>query len=406
MTKIRVILFLITITVVVSVGIFASLYARGYRLDTATLKFTPNGLLVMKSVPDGAQIFINGELKTATNATIPLSPGTYDVAVRKEGYKQWAKRLEIQKELVTEDTAYLFKAAPSLSAVTFSGVVSPVPSKDMTKLAYVIPPSPNNPVNQEDVSGLWIMDLISLPLGFSKEPRRLTDGNLTESDWIWSGDGRQILLNTPTGSYLLNTGSFTPQSQRINVAGQKDEILKGWEQQDKLRLAEQIKKLPDELKDILTRKTSAVEFSPDEEIVLYTASSSATLSGNLIKPLPGASTQKQERGIKPGNTYTYSIKEDRNFLIDEDASDLTIEAGSPSSAKRRLSFFPTSRHLVLAENEKITIMDYDGTNRQVVYSGSYPTPNAFPTLSPDRLLILTSLGASSVPPNLYSLSLK
>jgi len=406
MTKIRILLFLITVVVVISVGILASLYARGYRLDPSTLKFSPNGLLVIKSVPDGAQIFVNAELKTATNATIPLPPGTYDVGVRKEGYSQWSKRLEIQKEVVTEDTAYLFKAAPSLSAITFSGVISPIPSNDISKLAYVIPPSPNNTVNQEGTDGLWVMDLISLPLGFSREPRRITDGDLTQADWIWSPDGRQILLNTYTGSYLLSSGSFTTQAQRTNIASQKNQILKDWQEQERLRLDAQLKRLPEELKDILTRKVSAVEFSPDEEIILYTASSSAALSPNLIKSLPGASTQKQERNIKPAQTYTYNIKEDRNFLIDENSLDLSIKGGLASPAKRKLSFFPTSRHLVLAEEEKVSVMDYDGTNRQVVYSGSYLSPNAFPTLSADRLLILTNLGASSVPATLYSLSLK
>jgi hypothetical protein len=51
-------------------------------------------------------------------------------------------------------------------------------------------------------------------------------------------------------------------------------------------------------------------------------------------------------------------------------------------------------------------MDYDGTNRQEVYSGSYIAPHAFPTVNKERLLILTNLGADSVLPNLYSLSLK
>ena len=406
MTKIRIIIFLITILVVSFLGTFVSLYARGYRLNTTTLKFSPNGLLVIKSVPDGAQIFINGELKTATNATIALGPATYDVGVRKEGFRQWEKRLEIQKEIVTEETAYLFKATPSFSAVTFSGIINPISSNDMTKLSYLVAPSPNSQTGQEGAEGLWIMETINLPLGFLRQPRRVTDGDLTKADWTWSPDGREILLNTQNGSFLLNSGTFTAQAQRVNVANEKNQILESWQKQEKIKQEAQLRRLPDELVDVLKRKASAVIFSPDEEVILYIASGSATLSSNLIKPMPGSSTQKQERNIKLNQTYTYSIKEDRNFLIDEDSSNLTIEASSSTTAKRRLTWFPTSRHLVLAEEEKITIMDFDGTNRQVIYSGSYIAPNAFPTLSPDRLLILTSLGASSVAPNLYSLSLK
>src|SRR4030042_6361491 len=137
MTKIRMFIFAITIAIVFVVGTLIFLYAKGYRLDSDTKKFSPNGLLVIKSVPDGAQIFINGELKTATNATIPLIPNTYDVSVKKEGFLSWNKRLTIEKEIVTEASAHLFKSVPSLSAITFLGVENPIPSHDLTKISYV-----------------------------------------------------------------------------------------------------------------------------------------------------------------------------------------------------------------------------------------------------------------------------
>ncbi|TEU01728.1 PEGA domain-containing protein [Candidatus Woesebacteria bacterium] len=381
MTKIRVLIFLLTIVVVGSLGTIISLYAKGYRFDVKTFRFEPNGLLVIKSDPDGAQVFINTELKTATNATIPLPPDTYDVEIRKEGYLSWKKRLVIEKEIVTEANASLFKAVPSLSAVTFSGNINPVPTNDLTKIAYAVPKT-----------GLWVIETVNLPLGFAKDPRQITDGDLTGASWEWSPNGREILLTTKTGIFLLDAGRFTPQNQRVNITSGKTEILAEWEKERKIKLAAQIKNLPEELVDILERKTDLITFSPDKTKILYTASSSAELADNLIKPLPGASTQKQERHIKAGKIYVYDIKEDRNFSI--------------SNIAATLRWFPTSQHLVLAEDGKITIMDYDGTNRQEVYSGSYIAPHAFPTVNRERLLILTNLGADSVLPNLYSLSLK
>ena len=92
-------------------------------------------------------------------------------------------------------------------------------------------------------------------------------------------------------------------------------------------------------------------------------------------------------------TYVYDIKEDRNFLISDYES-------------QQISWFPTSAHLVQAQPNKVTIMDYDGTNRQVVYDGAYQAPFAFPSSNPNRLLIVTNLGSDSSIPNLYSLSLK
>jgi len=405
MAKVRIIVFLITIVVVGTVLYVASLYARGYRFNPQTLKFIPNGLLIIKSVPDGAQLFINGEFKTATNTTLPLPPGTYDIRVEKEGFWTWSKRMTIEKEIVTEATAHLFKIAPSLSAITFSGTLNPTPSRDFTKIAYVVPAGVNGFENQNNPR-LWVVEMLNLPLGFSREPKGITDGDLADASWIWSPDGREILLTTPQGGFLLNSGTFTPQSERINVISKKEAILTSWNEELKKRREAQIAKLPDELEDILRRKTSSFVLSPDEDMVLYTASASATIPTNIVKQLPGASTQKQERNLKVGGSYVYDIKEDRNFLIVEDSNDLTIDGGTQSQAKRRLGWFSTSRHLVLAENDKITILDYDGTNRQTVYAGVYFSPNAFSTLSIDRLLILTNLGAYTATPNLYSLGLK
>jgi len=403
MTRTRIFVFLSTVFIVLSIGLVLSLYARGYRFDFDKTQFTPNGLLVIKSDPDGAQVLINGELKTATNATVPLPPATYDISVQKEGYITWSKRLKIDKEIVTESTAHLFKSAPSLSSITFLSSINPTPSRDFSKIAYAVPPNLTN--NNEDKSGLWVMEMINLPLGFSREPQRITDGNLSNADWKWSPDGRQILITKQTSVFLLNSGDFTPQNRLINVASRKEEILKEWEEELAKKLKSQLARLPDKLESILVRKASTTLISPDEDMVLYTASGSATIPDELIKPVPGASTQKQERNIKNRNTYVYDIKEDRNFLIDSE-DNLIIEGGFISKAERRLSWLPTSRHLIIAEKEKVIIMDYDGTNRQTVYAGSYVAPNAFPTLSTDRLIILTNLGANSSPPNLYSLSIK
>ena len=402
MTKVRLLFFLMTLLVVFVAGSVVFLYARGYRLNSDTGKFSPNGLLVIKSVPDGAQVFINGELKTATNVTLPLEPNIYDISVRKEGYISWNKRLTIDKEIVTEATAHLFKSVPSLSAITFSGANNPIPSYDLTKIGYLVPPTQNNTENQ----GLWIMETVNLPLGFSRDPRRITDGNLSGSSWVWSPDGREILLTTTQGVFLLDTGVFTSQAQRVNVAEQKSEILASWQEEKNKKNTDQIKKLPEEVREIVQRRTEALEFSPDEEMVLYTASSSATIPTNLIKKLPGVSTQKEVREIEKNKSYIYDLKEDKNFLIDDGDGELIIEGGFSNSAVRRISWYPSSRNLILAEESKITIMDYDGTNKQVVYSGSFISPHVYPTLSLDRLLILTNLGAGTTAANLYSLSLK
>jgi hypothetical protein len=388
-TKTRILVFLLTVIVVGLLGAFTISYARGYRIDWKHLKLSPNGLLVVKSEPTGAQIFVNGDLKTASDATISLSPGTYDVSVRRDGYFAWNKRLTIEKEEVTLANVSLFRVAPSLTAVTFDGAVNPVVAGDLSRIAFAVPPSTQPGSSQR--AGLWVIDTTELPLGFSRDPRRIADGDLTQATWEFSPDGRQLMLTTQAGAFTLDTGSFTAQSTWVNIGSRKVTILADWQNQTKNKLAAQTRNLPEEVVDLTSRKVKTVAFSPDETKILYTASAAATLSENLVKPLPGSSTQKQERNIEEGKTYVYDIKEDRNFLIsDEDAV---------------LRWLPTSKHLILAGAGRVEIMDYDGTNRQPVYSGSYSAPFAFPYANSSRLLILTDLGSGATT-NLYSLSLK
>ena len=203
MTKIRLILLSLSILVVGSIGIFVSFYARGYRFNMTKLKFEPNGILVVKSDPTGSQILINGELETTSDANISLSPGTYDVSVKKDGYISWNKRLVIEKEVVTEVAVSLFKSVPSLSPVTFNGAINPVASSDYTKIVYFVPPLENQ---ASDKTGLWIVENMNLPIGFSKDPRRITDGNLINASWKFSSDGNEVLMETAQGIFLLNSG--------------------------------------------------------------------------------------------------------------------------------------------------------------------------------------------------------
>lgn len=388
MPALRLSIFLTTIIIVGIVGTIATFFARGYRFDNEKGNFSANGLLVVNSDPNGAQILINGELKTATNATVSLFPGIYDVTVKKEGFLPWYKRLTIEKEIVTQVNVTLFSSAPSLSAVTLSGSVSPILSPDMTKIAYAVPFSLEN----QDKAGLWVLETVNLPLGFNREPKRITDGDISKGVWEWSPNSNEILLNTQTGLYLLNANEFTPQNQRVNVSNEKLSIYAKWENEKQKKQTALISNLPIELADLLKERTRDVSFSPNEDLILYTATASGVLKQGITKSLPGSSTQKEERDIKPGKKYVYDIKEDRNFAV--------LEGEDP------IFWLPTSLNLVIAEKNQISIIDYDGNNKQAVFTGSYVYPFVFPTTSTNKVLILTNFGAFERPSNIYALGIK
>ena len=388
MPKVRILIFLVTIGIVASLALFASYYARCYKLNLKTFKFTPNGILVVNSEPNGAQIYLNNQLKTATSATLSVAPGAYTIQIKKDGFLTWEKQMEVQKEVVTQIDAVLFPAAPSLSALTFSGVASPVVSPSTTKIAYAVPGTKDT----IEKTGLWITEVATFPIGFNREPKRITDGDLTNATWVWSPDEREILLTIDKLTYLLDTSEFTPQIERLNVSNQLDLIHARWKEIENKKLSAQLTNLPDELESIFSKNADTIIFSPDEYKILYTASESASLPVGLIKELPGASTQTQTRAIKPGMKYVYDIKEDRNFEI-ATKDDITY-------------WLPTSRHLIIPQKDKIVIVEYDGTNKQTVYSGSYIYPHAYPYSNAGKMLILTNLGATDSLPNLYSLNLK
>src|SRR3989344_4847286 len=245
MPKLRIAVLLSTLIVVGIIGTAAILYARGYRLASNEDKVTlgPTGLLVANSDPKAAQVYINGVLKTATDNTLSLPPDTYDVEIKKEGFHTWKKRLLLEKETVTQIDAFLLPQAPSLSAITFSGAVKPQVSEDLSKVAYVVPSSSDN----LDKVGLWVMETTNLPLGFNRDPRRITDGDLKDTNYEFSPDGREVLLTTKTGVFLLDISEFTPQQSRINIASSVNTTRKEWDLERTKRLEARISPLEDEI---------------------------------------------------------------------------------------------------------------------------------------------------------------
>ncbi len=89
----RILISGILIGLFITIGtIGAILYATGYRIElegkgSGNLKFIEGtGLLVATSMPDGARVLVNNKLTTATNNTINLPPGEYDVKIEKDSY--------------------------------------------------------------------------------------------------------------------------------------------------------------------------------------------------------------------------------------------------------------------------------------------------------------------------------
>lgn len=389
MARFRTVIFLAILFFILSTTAILILLARGYKIDLTTKTLKPTGLLLATSVPNGASVFINGKLTTATDSPLSLPPGDYEIEIKKDSFHPWKKSLKIEKELVTKTEAYLFPLVPDLRPLTYTGVKNPVLSPDGSKIVYAATDA-----------NLWLADLDEGPFGFfTREPRLLLKNSLfmdfSKASFLWSPDSRQILISSKDGkaNFLLDPNQSPAKLVDIN---QSISILQEqWQNDIKSKLKVQTEKLPEPLAEILDAKASLLAFSLDQTKILYTATASAVIPENLAAGVLGASTQKEERLLKPGLFYAYDLKEDRNFFI------------ADTKHVDKLSWFPTSRHLLLVEKNKISLVEYDGANKQEVYSGFFEYPFVFSSPSANKLILLTRLTSDKTAPlNLYALNLK
>ena len=422
MVRKRLIIFLSVFLGIALVAYFLVKLASGYRPDFSTKTMRPTGLLVATSTPNQASILVNGKiLKAKTATTLSLSPGEYNIEIKKDGFSSWKKKILIEKELVAKTDAYLFPTYPDLKALTSASASNPVISPDGKKIVFAV-------ADQDEKNGLWVLDLPERPLGLTREPRQVLQSapkgrDFAKANYQWTPDSKQILVTLVKSAtktkvieenFLIDANNLNQATNLIDVTDQLPAIKKEWENEEKILQEAKLGKLPEELLGILGKSAKDIFFSPDETKILYTATASATIPKELIPPLPGASNQTESRDINPRKIYIYDLKEDRNFYIMSEQESKRVKEQEkkeekistlPLSSSPALSWFPTSKHIFLVQKDKISIIEYDGTNKVDVYSGPFENSFAFPFPSGNKILVLTSL-SKETPVNLYSISLK
>ena len=359
------------------------------------------GLLVATSSPDGAQVIINGHLTTATDNTINLAPGNYDVKIFKEGYFPWEKKITVKKEVVSKADALLYPTAPQLTSITSVGVLNPVIDPSLSKIAYAV-------ASQSAVkNGIYVLDMSVRPIltlqNASSQIAQDVTGAFSTSTFTWSPDSAQIIadINTKNAStkYLLQTNTLnqTPQDVTETI----DSVNAGWQSIKTVKDASQLDSLPKPLKTVVASDFTILQWSSDETKILYQASQSATLPLIINPALIGADSTPQIRTITKGEVYVYDIKEDRNYLI---LSSLPVSQFN--NGELPIMWYPDSKHLVYVHDGRIDMMEYDAQNQTTVYAGPFVDNYVFPWPDATQLVILTNLGNPNIAPNLYTIGLK
>lgn len=388
------------------------LYGKGYRLggfDNGKPTVSKTGLLVATSVPDGAQVFINGNLTTATDDTIDLLPGEYTVKITKEGFFPWEKKIRIQKEVVTKADALLFPTAPRLENITSSGVENPVMDPSGRRLAFRIASQ------SAKKNGLYVLDMSTYPvLTLQSAAKQLTDdvsALFSLASYEWSPDGEELIASIAgepdfATSFLLRAGGFNDNPRNVTaiLTTIQDQWIADKAEKDTARM----NGLTKEARKLINENFSILGWSPDETKLLYVASQSAELP-LIIKPRRiGIDTMRETRTIEEGDMYVYDIQDDLNIKIrDIDTEACTnFETDQECPTLPSIQWFPDSRHLIVTEDNKINIMEYDGTNSTTIYAGPFIGNYVFPWPNGSKIVILTNFNNQGVPPNLYTIGLK
>lgn len=374
------------------------LYGEGYSLNfqQGKIQISGTGLLVATSSPDGAEVLVNGHLTTATNNTINLIPGNYKIEIFKEGYFPWYKNVTVKKEVVSKAEALLLPNAPELQNLTNTGISNPIIDPTLTKIAYTVSGQ------SAQRNGIYVFNLNSNNLiSLSGSEAQIVDDqfdNFSTAQLSWSPDDNNLLATVSsslkTTTYLLNVNNFNKNPQ--DVTETLADVQNNWNNQLKEKANNQILGLNNNLKTVIKNDFKILSISPDESKILYVASVSAIIPKIINPPLIGVDSTPQNRNIETDKIYVYDIKEDRNYSI----------PFSPKTNEYPIHWLNDSKHLIVVENKKVEVEEYDGGNKTTIYAGPFVDSFAYPWPDGSKIVISTNLGNSQILPNLYTISLK
>ncbi len=369
------------VLIAVTTGVY--LYSSGYRLQKGSstqIDLTKTGMVSAKSLPDGASVYLDGILMTATDDTIPgIEPGKRMLKIVKKGFIPWEKEIEIFEELVTDITAVLITQSPRLEPITNTGAANPSISPSLAKIAFFS--------KDETTPGIMIMSLNSGMGVFRSTPSIVLQDtrNIRYSEGLsieWSHDEKNLLIQSQGNVwYLVDLETNTAQTTNIPQT-----IKDQWNEKLAEKRKEFIKKsqVSEDIKTLAFDKN--MQWSPDDKKFLYVQENGDQLMYkvyNLEDPLPV--------GEKVETTVFITNKKD---------------------AQPKISWYMDSYHLILAEGDtqkehrgKVSFIRIDGTNKTEVYNNTLYSDSVFSSPQGDKLIILTSFKSGGYP-DLYTLSIR
>ena len=359
------------------------------------------GILVVSSSPNAAKIYLNGKLNNATNTNISIAPGYYDIELKKEGYRVYKKTLSVKGELVTKVDALLFPQNPSLSPVTSLGVMKAFFSNDFSKIILLAAGNDTEP------EGIYLLETSTGPISLSKPVKLLAakssfgfNFDFNNCQVAFHPNNQEFIFmisdssQNQIASFLIDTS--TTKQQPYNITLSKPSIELAYDLERNKTTNKILETFKNPVQKIATDSFNIIHFSPDDTKILYTAKKDVSLGLAITPPLIATNQTEQNRDLVAGKIYVYDKKEDKNYLINFPEF---INATS-------ILWYPDSSHLIYLEKNQISISEYDGGQKTVVYSG--PFERDFVSVTDDgKLLILANLNRQvNQYPDVYLVGIK
>ncbi len=360
------------------------LYTSGYRLQNGTnttIDLTKTGMINAKSIPESANVYLDGKLITVTNDAIAgVSPGKHTLKISKKGFVDWSKDVEVFPELVTDMTAVLVSQSPRLEPLTNTGARNPIISGTLSKLVYF----------SEDINepGIYIIPLsgVNINLFRSNSNLAIKDTKVTEyskgKSMEWSPDELNLLVEGSNSIFYLidlekNTAQTTASPEKVRQTWQQILTDKRRNMMIKLEVADDIKKLA---------LSDKAVWAPDDKKFLYPLTVDGKIQYkvyNLEKPLP----------------------------IGEKSENMVFETNS-IDPQPKFSWYPDSFHLIITEGNPgvdavgiISLIRIDGTNKTEIYNNTLFSDTVYSTRDGDKVIISTSF-KSGKQTDLYTIGIR
>jgi len=375
---------LLTLIILLGVTTLIFLYTSGFRLqqgEEEVVNLATTGMISAKSIPEGASVFLDDELVTATNDTISgIEPGMHSLRIVKKGYEEWSKEIEVFEALVTDITAVLVSQSPTFEPLTNTGASNPSVSPSLSQLAYFS--------KDEEDPGVWIIPINQGGLNiFRANPsvvledtqvNRYSDGKSI----MWSPDEKELLVETNDSFfYLVDLENNAAQSVTTS-----DLIISAWKDELKSKREVFVAKLdiPEDIRALAI--SDDVVWSPDEKKFLFTTQYGDMLQYkvyNMEKPLP----------------------------VGENVETMVFEKNI-NEVQPKVTWYSDSFHLILTEGNiledklgTISLIRIDGTNKVEIYGQSLHSSKVYSAPSGDKVIILTSF-KSDEKTDLYTVGIR